>query len=314
MAYYNGTAGPMTDVDYADMIDRRIQEVVAAKAKVATEGEKYFDRMNTDLRSFKVADVTNILDLPHVNEDTNNIPMMAPPAGLNKTFTTVQYRAGIWITRQMKENDLHRIVGALITGLPASVAQRREYLYAAVFNDAFTGTTYTGADGVAMFNDSHPHRDSGATTATWDNLATAGLPSQSALTAMWQLGQAFTNDKGFPAPSNISNFVTGPTQWPVLKRLLDSSKEAENALNAENIWKGMTLDPPYHYLTSTTAWMGRGDADAQFKGLVRVVKEPETYLPMSKSDNPDIIMGKRVRFEETTGLLSAKAWVGNAGA
>jgi hypothetical protein len=312
---YLSTAGPMTDKTFADMVDRAIQQMVKTVEAVATEGEQYFDLMPTSLKSFKVSDATNIVDLPQENEDADNIPVVAPPPGFPKTFTTVNYRSGIWITRDMKENDLHQVVGILVSGLPNSAKQRREYLYADFLNDAFSGSTYTGADGVSMFNNSHPHRDPGASTNTWDNLASAGLPSQSGLTAMWQLGQAITNDKGFPSPVNVTRFVTSPTQWPTLKRLLASTQEAENSLNAENIWKGQfTLDQPYHYLTLTTAWMGYGQRGGTFKGLVRVVRQKDSYEPMSKSDNPDIIMGKRVRFSMTVGVLSGKSWLGNAGA
>jgi len=310
---FNPGAGVMSDVDFATLVDKTLDEVRVQPNMVTTEGEKYLVKQTSMLKEYKIGEVTSILDLPPENEDGDNIPLMVPPKGFSKTITTVNYRAGIMITDDMKSTDYHRKVGAMIVGLPMSVKQRREYLYVAPFNDGITGSTFTGADGVAMFSDSHPHRD--PEFGTWDNLLTAAAPSQAAITLAWRSMQNLTNDKGHPCPVNLKRIVTGVTQWTEFKRLLSSAKEAENSLNAENIWNGVIeLDAPWHYLTSTALWMGYGDMPKQFDGVIRVVRVPENYKRINVSSNPDLIYGRRVKFSEAVDLLHGRNWVGNAGA
>ncbi len=310
---YNPAGPVLTDVDYPALIDKTLDQVIKLQNKVEMIGMKYLVKRSTKTLEYKENEVSSLLDMPQVNDDADNIPMVAPSKGFESSFTAVEYRSGIAVTRKMVETDYHGVVRPMIDGLPNSVRQRKEYLYASLWNDAFTGSTYTGGDGVAMCSASHPHRD--PKWGTWSNLMTAAAPSQAQLTLMWRTGQAVTNDKGHPEPVNFKSIMTSPTQWPELKRLLVSSQEAENSLNAENIWKGVfTLDEPNHYLTSTTAYFGIGDMPEAYQGLICVEQSAPTYVSLSYSNNPDIIYGKRARFVETVGLVHGKNVVGCAGA
>lgn len=307
---WNPAAGVISDRDYADLLDKRLDDLRKAANSVVMVGEKYLAPRNATQRIYRGSTVSTVLDLPQVNEDGDQLPWVQPVKGFPYTITTATYRSAVGITREMVESDEHNMVNALLSGLPNSVKQRKEYLYAQPFNLGFT--TELGADGVSVFNDSHPHQDPAA--GTWDNNMTAAAPSTSALSDMWVQMQNFTNEKGFPMNVSLKNIVCGVTLYPTLKKILSATQEAENALNAPNIWNGViTLDDAHKYVTSTTAWFGRGDMSMMDEGFLRIERAPETYIPLSP-ENPDIIYTKRARFAMAVGVDHAKNWIGNLGA
>jgi phage major head subunit gpT-like protein len=312
-AQYPGNAGVMDTPAYASLYSKTFDQVVKKQEAVPKQGIKFVTRISTNLESFKIGQVSSVLDLPVRSTDTDKIRLITPVEGHNKTISITQFRTGIIVTRTAVESQYNRQIAAMMTGLPASADRKLEYAIAGLFNNGFASET-TG-DGSYVFSASHYHEDPEA--GTFSNLLTAGGFTTANYALAWIRAQSRTNEKGFPDPFDIDEIVYPPAIHEAVMQVLKSPKVAENALNAVNAFAGDAKATKYNWLTSTTAWfahvkrMGGGDPDDGFLLVERV--KPE-YTPISDSMNPEIIMGKRLRMAFGVGALHADNWLGNAGA
>ena len=310
---YQMHGGAMEREDFEMLFDTSFQEVVLRQERVLKQGTRFVRQDTTTLVSSKRGEVSSVLDLPNINEDSEDIPLVNPVQGHEKTFTTVQHRSGIIATREAVETQVFKEIVRMMRGLPASADRLVEYSIADLFNNGFA--TQTGADGSYLFAADHTYED--AQAGSWTNTGTAASFSTASYFLAWQNLQARKNEKGFIDPMDSVEVVYPYTIHDKVREVLGSEQVAENALNMINPFKGDATPQKYNYLTSSTAWFlhGKRPGDTQEdEGFLLLWRVRPNYETISKSDNPDLLYGKRLRMAFTVGAFHARNWYGNQGA
>jgi hypothetical protein len=292
--------------------DKTFDQVRVIRERVPIQGKQFFAERMTNMETYKEAEVSSVLQLPHVNTDTDRIPLLTPIKGFEKSVTIVQYRSGFMVTRTAVDTQKERVVMKMMVGLPNSVARKQEYSYASLFNSGFDETILAG-DGMAVFDSARPKEDK--SVSNWSNLAASagGFTTGSYYTA-WQYFQNFTDERGFPMPQNLKEIIYPPALHQTVIQVLKSEKVPENALNAENVWQNGFKPNKYNWLTSSTAWFAKGDLSTVDEGFIMVWRIKPSYASISDTMNPELLFGKRVLFAMAVACVHAKGWYGNAGA
>lgn len=303
--------GVITPQSYSNLYNKTFDEVSKTIDASPREGAQFFSERNHNLSTYTEAEVSSILNLPHVNNDVDSIPLLQPGQGYSKTWTKVQYRAGIAVTKQAVEEQKFRMIAQMINGLPNAAMRREEYAYATIFNSGFTSETT--ADGEYVFDTDHTHAD--AEGGSYSNKAASGGDlTTDTLEAARLHFDTWTNEKGFIDPQPMTKLVIPPQKWEAAWKVLNSDKYPQNGLNAKNPYMKIVTPVVYHWLTSTTAWFVQGKDSDMDNGFLMVWFTKPEYAPISWSNNPDIILGRRLRMAFAVGALHARNWYGNAGA
>ena len=197
------------------------------------------------------------IDLMQQVNEGEAITYLSNNEGFLQTYTHLDYANGFRITRRMYRDELYGIMEKLSTELSRSADATEETIIANHFNRGFS-SSYTGADGVALFSDAHV-RENGATYA--NELSSAADLSQTSLEQ---------------AHIDFSDFRTGggrrlqiqPKYLLVPKelrfdadRLIRSERQPEDDTNAINPMEGLTDVLVWNYLTDTDAWFLIGDKE-----------------------------------------------------
>lgn len=297
---------------YPDLLDVTFDEVKATMDKVPLQGEEFFATRKASRMEYKHSMVGSILDLPTESEDEDDLPFVQPAPSYDTTFTLVNYRNAVKITSTLLETDQHAVIKDMFGGLFKSYQRHCEYQYANVFNNSFSDT---GADGVALFSDSHTHAD--ALAGLWDNLNSASDITPDSYFNMRLNMQNRTDEKGNINPLVMDKIVTCADKERRAREVIGSDHTADVQLNNINPFKNEVKLVIWNWLTSSTAWFGcdstRSDNE---KGLFKI----ERIAPNVKDckDDPsvgtDIVFARRLRFSNAVGATIPYAWDGNSGA
>ena len=123
------------------------------------------------------------------------------------------------------------------------------------------------------------------------------------------------NAKGRPMPGEPKDLLYHYSKNEAVMKVLGSDLYPQNSLNAKLPTFIKKVTPTYgHYLTDTDMWFVRSDKEAANPGFHLVYNARPTFLPISESMNPDLIMGKRGRMAFVVGCIHGRGWYSNAGA
>jgi hypothetical protein len=177
-------------------------------------------------------------------------------------------------------------------------------------NNGFTGGTYAGGDGVALFSNAHP-LDAGGTNSNIPAVA-ADLNETSLENAVIQIA-AWTDERGLLIAAKPVKLFVPPALQFVATRLLETKLRvgtADNDINAiENngsIPEGYTVN---NYFTDTNAWFLKTDVPNGMKHFIRT--------PMSNSMDGDFDTGNvryKARERYSFGYSDPLGMYGSAGA
>ena len=312
LSSYQRDGGPIDVGFYASLYSRTFDRIVKKQEAEPIEGEQFFGVENTKLNEFKMGEMSSVLDVPLVNSDSAKVPLVSPVEGFPKTFTPVQRRSGFIVTREAIEKQKTRMITACLTGLPASFRSLRELAIASFL--ANSHNSETGGDGAEVFDLVHPLEDE--KFGTWSNLAAAagGITTASLFDA-WSNLQGRVNAKGRPCPDIPADLAYHYSKHEAAMKVLGSDLYPQNALNAKLPKFIKAVAPmPLHWVTNSDMWFVRGRKDKSDPGFKIVFNARETYIPLSDSMNPDLIMGKRGRVSFAIGAIHGRGWYSNAGA
>lgn len=178
---------------------------------------------------------------------------------------------GFAITQEALEDNLYDSLSTRLTkALARSMAHTKQVKAANIFNNGFS-SSYTGGDGVSLYNTSHPMID-GATQAnkpsTDVDLSEAALEDALITISEWE------DDRGIPIAVQAQKLVIPPQLVFVAERLMGSSHRVGTANNDINALKSMGMFPEgfvvNHRLTDTDAWFIKTDAPNGLKYFERV--------------------------------------------
>jgi phage major head subunit gpT-like protein len=137
--------------------------------------EQIFNVLSSDRNYEKTTGVSGLGLVPQKNEN-EDVTYDDSVQLYDKTYTHTTYGLGFKISQEMIEDDLTNAMMRRPQALARSVAQTRETLAAAHFNNAFSTA---GPDGVSLCNTAHP----GYGAATYANTATGAALSHTSLMA-----------------------------------------------------------------------------------------------------------------------------------
>lgn len=302
------------DGGQADELNKNIDALRMRFNKVPMQMAQFFRKAKAVGGTYQEATYGDELDLPRENEDSDRIPFLTPTNGFKKTFTVVQYRAGVQVERALSEQELKKVARQKMGGLLRSGRVLLEYSMADIFNNlTSTAAAYVGADGVAMASASHPYPD--ALMGVWSNVESAGdLTFTNYTTARKNLRKR-KNAKGQTMGVN-PKFLAVP---------IDKEKEARVAIGSElvpgsanndkNVWANTVDIKVVDYFTSTTMWLLFGDIPMEYSGFLYVEDIAPSIAPVSGRDAAtDIIWGERLRMRFAVGGTVDPNFQYNAGA
>jgi len=192
--------------------------------------------------------------------------------GTRITRGHAMFGLGFQISRVMFDDDQYGIMKRMSEALARSVKYEQEVRAFAVFNDAQSGSTFTGFDALALLHNSHTLTNSASTV---DNRIQADL-SVSSLEAAIDLFATVTDESNMEIAVNPRVLaVPAQNRW-LAAQLLDSQFDPESANNATNPLHDVGLSwfaSPF--ITDTDSWFvlaDKGQHDLHFTWRLK----PET--------------------------------------
>jgi hypothetical protein len=150
------------------------------------------------------------------------------------------------IGRKIMEDDQYGKIKSSAKWLAHAAKMCYEYRGAGFLDDAFTGTTYKGYDGLALLSTAHTFINNGA--ATWSNrLAQEVGLSMAGVTAMIDLYATLKDHNGDPIKMWPDQIVIGNNtgDWHRAENIFSNAKEPFTADNTDNIvskrFKGINI-------------------------------------------------------------------------
>ena len=216
---------------------------------------------------------------------------------------------GFSITEEAMEDNLYDSLSARYTkALARAMAYTKQVKAAALLNTGFT--TFTGGDGVTLFNSAHP------TVAGGNNSNRPSVDADLNETSLEQAVidiSAYKDERGLLIAARARKLIVPPSLMFVATRLLQTELRvgtADNDINALNsdgsIPGGYRVN---HYLTDNDAWFLTTDIPNGMKHFVRVA--------MSTSMDGDFDTGNvryKARERYSFGVSDPLAMYGSQGA
>ena len=175
------------------------------------------------------------------------------------------------LTEEAVEDNLYdRLSGRYTKAMARSMSFTKQVKAASVLNNGFTGGTYAGGDGVALFSTAHP-------TALSSNYAnTPAVPADLNETSLEQALidiAAFIDERGLKVALTGRKMIVPKELQFTAERLMKSTLRTSTADNDINAIKSMGMLPEgysvNHYLTDVNAWFIITDAPNGLKMFER---------------------------------------------
>jgi hypothetical protein len=198
--------------------------------------------------------MTSFSSFPEKAEGTS-IQYLEPTPGGTKRYSWTPRGAGFRVTFEMYQDDLYKVSGQRMSKELARAAHyQMEVDNWGLLNDAFSGSTYTGFDSLALCSTAHTRLDGGTNQA---NKPSTDLDlSITALQAAYVTINGWKSDVGRPVVFTPKIMVISPDQAFVAEEMLKSEYKPFTGDNEINSVKSV-MKLSYmisHYLTDTDAW------------------------------------------------------------
>jgi Mu-like prophage major head subunit gpT len=196
---------------------------------------------------------------------------------------------GFSITEEAIEDNLYdSLSGRYTKALARGMAYTKQVKGAGVLNNGFN-SSYTGGDGVSLFNTAHPLVNGGTNANT--PTTQVDLNETSLEAAVIQIA-AWTDERGLLIAARPKKLIIPPPLMFVAKRLLDTELRVATTNNDINAIKQMGAIPEgytvNHFLTDPNAWFLTTDVPNGLKHFVRT--------PLAQSMDGDFDTGN-VRYK-----------------
>lgn len=141
--------------------------------------------------------------------EVGQITYLDPKESPKVTFVDDEFALGFQISKRTVEDDLYGKANQNSKWLGRAARLTQEYQSAALLDDAFTGSVYTGLFGEELIADDHVLLNG---SGTWSNLVT-GNPQfgVTGLQLAYELGEAQVDHEGNPMPIQLTRLVIDRT-------------------------------------------------------------------------------------------------------
>lgn len=180
-------------------------------------------------------EATAIAGLPQMVQrgEVEPVTFMDPAMSDKLTFIDDEYALGFSISKRMMEDDLYSKANQNSKWLARSARLTQEYRAAALLDDAFSGSVFTGLEGEALCSTSHSLLNG---TGTWSNQLAANTQlSVTGMQAMLDLADNLVDHNGDPIPSMPTRLIINVAdRWKAIQ-ITQSEFEpftSDNQINA----------------------------------------------------------------------------------
>lgn len=179
--------------------------------------------------------------------------------GPTTTYVPLAYALGYMVTyEEMQDNLYEEVSKRRVRANAFSMRQTIENVGAFLYNNAFTTTYYTTADGAALCSASHVNTTGG----TYSNILSPGADlSEASLEDISIQMMTAQTDRGLLIPVMGQSLHIAPQEWFNANRILKSVLQSDTASNNINVLKAVNAFPKgvkmNHYFTSPHAWFTR---------------------------------------------------------
>ena len=179
--------------------------------------------------------------------------------GYVSRYTHIAYALGYKVTYEELQDNLYETISMRRAQANAfSINQTIENVAAAVYNDAFTGSVFTHADGYRLCYTARPN----ATGGTYSNELSPGADlSEAALEDMCIQIMGAQSDRGLLVSIMPESLHISRQEWFNANRILKSVLQPDSASNNINVLKATNAFPRgvklNHYFTAAHAWFVR---------------------------------------------------------
>lgn len=217
-----------------------------------------YDELDSSMAYEEEVAITG-MGLAPVKPEGKSIEFDSEVQGAISRYTHIAYALGYIVTYEELRDNLYEIVATRrAKALAFSMTQTLENVAAFLYNNAFSTTYWTTADGAALCSASHVN----ATGGNYSNALTPAADlSEAALEDISVQIMGAVNDRGLPI-SLIGQSLHVPRQeWFNANRILGSVLQSGSSNNDINVLKATNAFPKgikmNHYFTSAHAWFVR---------------------------------------------------------
>ncbi|MCP4113853.1 MAG: hypothetical protein GY737_00330 [Desulfobacteraceae bacterium] len=230
-----------------------------------------------------------------------------PAQGSRVRTVHTTYALGWRATMEMMMDDQHGIMNKMSSDLGESARDHRERLFWGMYDDFFTGTTYTGLESETMFSTTHTHVKTATTQSNM--LSPAVALSTVGLEAMRTMAEITQSEEDRYIDVEQAVLVHHPNLKHQVDTLFDTQFEVDTSNNnintvASNRTGFTSLSVPF--ITSTTAWTLHAP-----KGKNSITWNDRMPLKFFGSDDPDTQDRKHYAMYRASVMF--REWRGNWG-
>jgi hypothetical protein len=175
--------------------------------------------------------------------------------GGSKTYTATAFGLAVEVTFEAWRDELYGVLEEMVKGLARAARNRQEVQFWAIFNDAFTGSTYTGFNSVALCSTSQTAITGGGAAAGANRpspdigFSVTGI--QNSITRF----EGMTDERGMPRLMSPTMALIHYSNKFVAREILGSGGKPYTAHNEINALIEEDLSWMVgHYITTSTNW------------------------------------------------------------
>ncbi len=207
----------------------------------------------TTAEIFKPQDTTHAAWIQSINKgsglfpaigETQTVPLSTPHVTNKQTTQILTFAQGIDISKQLFDDNMHGVWAEDVRDFAAKAKDTQDYTAFGLFRNGFT--TALTADGVSIFNASHPLIGGG----TQSNTGTVALSPTSLNTGIVNL-QEQKDQSAVIRGSSPKVLLVPPALWKHAREITDSALIADVANNNVNVYRSALGITVY-----TSHWLG----------------------------------------------------------
>jgi hypothetical protein len=241
--------------------------------------------------------------------DSESVSYESPKLSSVVAAVDREFGLGVAISKKLQEDEKYGLMRQSAQWLAHATRMCYEYRSAELLDDAFTGSTFKGVDGLSLINASHTYLNNGA--STWSN--TTSNPVQMSVTGVTALMDVFMGLKdhnGDPIKSWFDKVVVSnnATDYNAAMQIFRSEKEpftTENQDNAIKMRAGGTKLVISRFKQDANSYFA---IDSRLNDANFVMRRKATYED-SKDFNTGAILAK-VTTRFILWFVDARGWAG----
>lgn len=262
-------------------------------------------KVETTDRAFEQDQVFGGIGLARIKRELVGFEYDQIVPGGSKRYTPDTFGIAWAHSMEVMEDEQYGIVRETPRQLARAIRHKVESKGFEPLNTGFTTTTT--ADGVSLFNTSHPLLDPSKgdiTTATQSNyLNPAADLSVTALQNLLLLAETQVDEAGMRVTSSPSDLWMAPDLQFIAQRILGSQFDPDTGNNAINTIQGRVTPHVGHWFTSSTIWLLRSNEGNYVKFYWR--KRP---VMMTWDDNEVLGSKHAIYARFTSGASDYRYW------